>query len=212
MVIVPVTLGLGWIASGISTLCQSRCAWLPIFMALIITYISMVRGFIAYQDIRSAKTLIRTANSCLSIDTLWTFEGSREIGAAGAISYYLNQGQNYNATEVSNYPATGWTTGKSGRIYRNVMVLSDGGENRIPPRFPGSPPSYLISKGQLQNYWNSDRPVAFVTDFLRQPGDRSDPDTLNLPQGATKPSLVNGNRKLYLNAAAQKLECNFPPY
>ena len=204
MVIVPVTLGLGWITSGISTLCQSRCAWLPIFMALIITYISMVRGFIAYQDIRSAKTLIRTANSCLSIDTLWTFEGSREIGAAGAISYYLNQRQNYNATEVSNYPATGWTIGKSGRIYRNVMILSDGGENRIPPRFPGSPPSYLISKGQLQNYWNSDRPVAFITDFLRQPGDRSDPDTLNLPQGVTKPSLVIGNRKLYLNAAAQK--------
>ena len=209
MVIVPVVLGLGWIASGISILRQSSLAWLPIFWALVITYISTVPGFVAYQDIRSAKTLIRTADSCLSIDTLWTFEGSREIGAAGAISYYLNQNQNYNATEVTNHPGTGWTTGKSDRIYRNVMVLSDGGENRIPPRFPGSPPSYLISKEQLQNYWNSDRPVAFVTDFLRQPHDPNDPDTLNLPQGVTKPALVIGNRKLYLNASAQKFECNF---
>ena len=208
MVIVPVALGLGWIASGVSLLRQSGCAWLPIFLALIITYIAIVRGFIAYQDIRSAKTLIHTADACLSSNTLWTFEGSREIGAAGAISYYLNQGKNYRAADIPDYSLTGWVRGKSEKVYRNVMVLSDGGKNRLPPRFPGSSPSYLINQLQLQNYWNSDRSVVFVTDFLRQPGDRDDPKTLNLPQGATKPSLVIGNRQLYLNAAAQKLDCN----
>ncbi|WP_019503690.1 glycosyltransferase family 39 protein [Pleurocapsa sp. PCC 7319] len=209
MFIVPITLGLGWIISGIGIVRQSRFALLPVFLALIVTYISVVQGFIAYQDVRSSKTLIRAADSCLNIDTLWIFEGSREIGTAGAISYYLNQGQNYNAKDIAEHHDTGWEKGNSGRIYRHVMVLSDGGKNRIPPNFPGSPPAYLIDRQQLQSYWNSDRPVVFITDFLRQFNDLDDPENRNLPQGVGKPSLIINNRKLYLNAAAQKFECNF---
>lgn len=209
MYIVPVALAIGWIASGINVLRQSRCAWLPVLLALIVTYISVIRGFIAYQDVRSAKTLIQVADSCLSIDTLWIFEGSREIGAAGAISYYLNQGKNYSTAEIIKFSEAGWTIGNSGRSYRHLMILSDGGKNRIPPKFPGSPPSYLIDQQQLQNYWNSDRSVVFITDFLRQPNDPDDPENLNLPQQIIKPALIVGNRKLYLNTSAQKFQCDF---
>ena len=212
MFIVPIALGLGWIISGITILRQSRFAWLPVFLALIVTYISVVQGFIAYQDIRSSKTMIRAADSCMNIDTLWIFEGSREIGTAGAISYYLNQGQNFNVSDITEHHETGWTRGTSDRIYRHVMVLSDGGENRIPPNFPGPPPAYLIDRQQLQSYWNSDRSVVFMTDFLRQSNDLDDPENLNLPQGASKSSLIINNRKLYLNAAAQKFECNVSSY
>ncbi len=218
MILVPLILGLGWIAFGIGLLRQSRGAWLSIFIALIITYMAIVRGFIVYQDLRSSKTLVRTAETCLPPATLWIFEGSREIGAAGGISYYLNQDRDLNIN-ISDNLRPGWTKSKSGKIYRQVMVLADGGPNRLPPRFPGSSPSYLISQQQLQTYWFSDRPVVFMTDFLRQPGDKNDPPNLNLPPGATQAVLTIGdralhdglkpNRQLYLNGAAQKLGCDF---
>ncbi|MBE9047505.1 glycosyltransferase family 39 protein [Pleurocapsales cyanobacterium LEGE 10410] len=189
--IIGVCLGTGWLALGIGLLRRSALAWIPLSIVLIITYLATIRGFYLYQDLRSSKSLVIQANSCLSIDTLWTFEGSREIGAAGAIGYYLNQNK------------VGWAT--KNNAYRTVMILADGGKNRIPPRFPGSPPQYLITKAQLQTYWDSDRPVVFLTDFLRQPDDDSDPLTLNLPQGAIKPYIIRGQRRLYLNRAAQKL-------
>lgn len=94
------------------------------------------------------------------------------------------------------------------RLYRTVKVLSDGGKNRIPPNFPGSPPSYLITKQQLQRYWESDRPVVFVTDFMRQPDDVSDPLARNLPENAGDPLLVVETRKLYGNAAAKQIWCS----
>jgi 4-amino-4-deoxy-L-arabinose transferase-like glycosyltransferase len=199
MIIVAVALGTGWLATGIKLLKRSTLAWIPLFIALIITYIATVKGFGLYQDLRSSKSLVQQANSCLTVDTLWTFEGSREIGAAGVIAYYLNQGQ-------ANFPAnaiSGWATTPN-NTYRTVLILSDGGKNRIMPKFPGSEPKYLITKSELQQYWNSDRPVVFLTDFLRQPNDSSDPPNLNLPQGATIPYLVNGQRRLYLNQAANQ--------
>ena len=192
IIIVAIALGTGWLASGIGMFKRSAKAWIPLFVALIVTYQGTVQGFILYQDIRSVKNLVQQANTCLSSDTLWTFEGSREIGAAGAIAYYLNQGINDSQETL--------TTKNN---YRSVMVLSDGGKNRLPPQFPGSPPSYLITKAELQTYWDSDRPIAFLTDFMRQPNDPSDPITLNLPQGAIEPYLVLGQRQLYLNKIAQ---------
>ncbi len=48
---------------------------------------SMTNGFAAVQDFRSSKTLIEIANSRLGPTTLWTFEGSRELGAAGAMIF-----------------------------------------------------------------------------------------------------------------------------
>ena len=193
--VVAIALGTGWLVSGIGIFRRSSWAWLPLFIVLNMTYIATIRGFSLYQDVRSSKNLVQQANSCLSVDTIWTFEGSREIGAAGAIGYYLNQGQ--IKPNVPNIAAQ--------NAYRTVLILSDGGENRLPPKFPGADPQYLISQAELQTYWNSDRPVVFLTDFLRQPNDSSDPLTLNLPQGATKPYLTIDQRRLYLNQAAQKI-------
>ena len=203
IVVITIILGTGCIASGVAMLKRSSLALLPLVAVLAITYLTTIRGFFLYQNIRSSKNIVQQANSCLSTDTLWTYEGSREIGAAGAIGYYLNQGQIADYRQIQS----GWTTVSSdnNRPYRTVMVLAEGGKNRIPPQFPGSTPKYLISKLELQTYWDSDRPVVFLTDFLRQPQDKSDPLTLNLPQGANQPYIVNGQRQLYLNQAAKQL-------
>jgi 4-amino-4-deoxy-L-arabinose transferase-like glycosyltransferase len=201
IVIVAIALGLGWIITGIGMLRRFPLAWLPLFLVLTITYVATVQGFVVYQDVRSSKNLVQQANSYLSVDTLWVFEGSREIGAAGAIIYYLNQDQSYSETDIGNYSTAGWTKGKNS-IYRTMMILADGGKNRIPPQFPGSLPQYLITQAELQNYWNSDRSVVFMTDFMRQPNDKNDPIGLNLPQGATEPFLISGQRRLYLNKSA----------
>ncbi len=205
IVIVAIALGGGWIVSGMLMLRRSGLSWLPLVCALIMTYSSVVRGFVLYQDFRSSKTLVNTVDSALNINTLWIFEGSREIGAAGAISYYLNQDKHYSLEDIDRYPIPGWARGKQDTIYRTVMVLSDGGKNRLPPKFPGNSPQYLLTKKQLQTYWNSDRPVVFLTDFLRKPNDKNDPLDLNLPQGAQQPHLTIGKRQLYLNPVAQKL-------
>ncbi len=196
IIVVAIALGTGWLASGIGMLKRSAFAWIPLFIVLTITYLATIRGFYLYQDLRSSKTLVQQANTCLNASTLWIFEGSREIGAAAAISYYLNQDKTVNATLRDN---------KKENAYRTVMVLSDGGKNRIPPRFPGDRPAYLITHTELENYWNSDRPMVFLTDFLRQLNDSEDPYTLNLPKGVSEPYLVNGQRRLYLNQAASKL-------
>ena len=199
IIFVAIALGTGWLAAGMGMFKRSSWTLLPLIVALIITHSTIVRGFVLYQDLRSSKNIVLQTDACLSIDTLWTFEGSRELGAAGAIGYYLNQAR----TSELPRQTIGWAT--SDTAYRTVLVLADGGKNRLPPRFPGSPPPYLIDSSQLQIYWDSDRPVVFLTDFLRQPNDSSDPVTLNLPQGATQPYIVSGQRQLYLNQAAQKL-------
>ena len=191
IVAIAIILGTGWLATAIGIFKRSASIWLPLFIVMTITYVAIIRGFTLYQNIRSSKDIVERANVCLSNDTQWIFEGSREIGAAGAISYYLNQN---SAVDLN-----------SENSYRTVMVLADGGENRLPPQFPGSPPKYLLTQEQLQNYWYSDRPVAFLTDFLRLPNDINDPANLNLPQADLKPYAVEGQRKLYLNQAAKTI-------
>lgn len=191
IIAIAIIFGTGCLVSGIGMLKGSATAWLPLFMVAIITYGATIRGFNLYQDIRSSKNLIEQANVCLANDTQWIFEGSREIGAAGAISYYLNQNSTSSTAEENSY-----TT---------VMVLENGGQNRLPPQFPGGAPEYLITKSELQQYWSSERPTVFLTDFLRQSDDRSDPENLNLPQPEIEPFITKGQRKLYLNQAAQKI-------
>lgn len=202
--------GIGFLLGGLCLLGKRPILGLiAIFLATAFTNGAMTYGFVTFADFRCSKTLIETANPRLGITTLWTFEGSRELGAAAAMSYYLDRdGTQWSkgAEEIyqSKMPA-GWAEGRPGTAYRVVMVLTDGGGNRIPPAFPGSRPGYAIAKNQLQEYWDSPRPVVFVTDFMRQPNDPLDPPNLNLPDNAGEPLLAIGSRKLYGNVAARKL-------
>jgi len=204
-------LGLGLVLGGILLgYRRSHLALVSLFLGLAIAWGSMTNGFAAVQDFRSAKTLIETANSRLGLATLWTFEGSRELGAAGAMSYYLDPDGQHYPSEIPGLTGggalpPGWAPGKPGTAYRIVLVLANGGPNRIPPQFPGPTPNYLITQDQLQTYWNSSRPVVFVTDFLRQPDQPEDPLDLNLPKDAGQPLLEIGPRKLYGNAVATQL-------
>ncbi|WP_228061017.1 MULTISPECIES: ArnT family glycosyltransferase [unclassified Coleofasciculus] len=210
IVAIALALGLGLLGGG-SLLLANRptLSLVGLFVGLAIACITITYGFTAYQYIRSSKALIQAANSCLGLTTLWTFEGSRELGAAGAMSYYLNLNNNDKLAEIpgmtqdSRLPV-GWARGKNDTAYRIVMVLLDGGSNRIPPSFPGSRADYALTKQELQEYWDSLRPVVFVTDFLRQPNDPRDPPELNLPDNAGEPLLVIGSRKLYGNTAARE--------
>lgn len=225
--------GLAWLCGGVWLLVnRPNLALISLSIGLISAYVTVTDGFVAVQDFRSSKTLIETANPRLSLATLWTFEGSRELGAAGAMSYYLDRDGTQGDTGaqeqsragheekfsshsplltphsslLSPSPTTpGWAKGKPGTVYRVVMVLTDSGSQRLPPAFPGSRPGYAITKKELQGYWDSARPVVFVTDFMRKPGDPLDPLERNLPRDAGESLLMVGSRKLYGNAAARKL-------
>ena len=209
-VAVAITLSLGYLISGIEILkLNYRLSLYSLVASLIITYLAINIGLGVHQDIRSSKGLVQIAENYLRIDTLWIFEGSREIGAAAGISYYLNQKAAYPQSRifVDNIPRLprGWLPGKNNLVYRHVLILEDGGNNRLPPQFPGEKPNYLITKQQLQTYWKSDRPIVFVTDFLRQASNPQDPLSSNLPIPAGKPLFVIGQRRLYANQATKKL-------
>jgi 4-amino-4-deoxy-L-arabinose transferase-like glycosyltransferase len=208
---IGISLGFSWILAGISLLqTYWQLSLIPLWVGFAITYKSITTGFTIYDYIRSSKILIKTASPCLSLDTLWIFEGSRELGAAGGMSYYLNQKKTYFRRIVigdSPQVSVGWVMGGKNRIYRQIMVLDNSGNNRLLPNFPGGRPSYLISQQQFQAYWDSDRPVVFVTDFLRKANDPLDPPELNLPKTAEQPLLVVGSRRLYGNSVAKHLWC-----
>jgi 4-amino-4-deoxy-L-arabinose transferase-like glycosyltransferase len=224
-------LSVGFIGSG-ACLLRKRLA-----IALVLlwfgfgtTWACVIQGFKTVQDFRSAKTLVLEAKAHLKTDALWIFEGSRELGAAGAMSFYLGprgiqipkdspiQKQPNGPEDPKNsgyisitYLSDDWVRGVSGTAYQTLFVLADSGINRMPPSFPGPTPKMFITKAQMQKYWNGDNasmlngPVVFVTDFLRRPDDPKDPLTLNLPKDAGKPLLEIGPRKLYGNAVARKL-------
>jgi 4-amino-4-deoxy-L-arabinose transferase-like glycosyltransferase len=212
IVATSIPLGLAWLIAGIGMLSERlRLSLISLLIGFAIVCVSITTAFALYQYVRSSKILVQTASPCLSLNTLWIFEGSRQIGTAGGISYYLNQGKNYSRPKIfsdrTSLP-TGWVPGRQDLIYRQVLILADGGNNRLPPNFPGSSPSYLMTKQQLQNYWNGDRPVVFLTDFLREPNDPQDPPNLNLPKDSGEPLLTIGQRRMYGNLAARKSWCS----
>lgn len=202
-------LALGFLVSGIELLKQNYAlSFKSLVISLFVFYSMITIGFAFYQDIRSSKNLVRIVDTNLPINALWIFEGSREIGAAGGIAYYLNQGQEINQTEESitdnKELPLGFISGKGKKVYRNVLILEDSGENRTPPQFPGKKPNYLINKQQLQSHWDSTRPVVFVTDFMRDLTNPQDSIDLNLPNNAGRALLSIGKRQVYINQAAIK--------
>jgi hypothetical protein len=136
---------------------------------------------------------IKTADSILS-----GFESVLLIGSLDGKSLAI-------PSQSDKAISADWAVTPTGILYQTVAVLTDGGANRLPPSFPGKPPATLITKIQMQQFWNSNRPVVFVTDFLRSSDDPYDPPTLNLPKDAGKPLLEIGPRKLYGNEAARAL-------
>lgn len=203
------TLALGFLVSGIELLQRDySLSFKSLIVSLFLFYSILTVVFYFYQDIRSSKNLVAIIDNNLPIDTLIVFEGSREIGTASGLTYYLNQDKTINKTKqtVNNKVdiPVGFVSGKGTKIYRNVVVLKESGENRIPPQFPGIKLNYLIDKQQLQTYWNSERPVAFVTDFLRDFNNNNDPINLNLPENVDRPLFAIGKRQVYVNQAAIK--------
>jgi 4-amino-4-deoxy-L-arabinose transferase-like glycosyltransferase len=229
-------LSVGFIGSGAFLLRrQLAIALVLLWFGFGTTWATVIQGFKTVQDFRSSKTLISEAKAHLKNPPLWIFEGSRELGAAGAMSFYLNpsglpdvkgikaadsilstvesnqliglsNGQSVAIPNRSgNALSADWVVTPTGTLYQTVAVLTDGGANRLPPSFPGKPPTTFITKTQMQQFWNGDRSVVFVTDFLRSDDDPHDPPTLNLPKNSGRPLLEIGPRKLYGNAIARKL-------
>jgi 4-amino-4-deoxy-L-arabinose transferase-like glycosyltransferase len=202
-------LALGSLLSGIELLKRNyTLSFKSLIISLFLIYTIITIVFSFYQDIRSSKNLVSIVNNHLPLSTLWVFEGSREIGAAAGLTYYLNQEKEIELTAESllNKQAVpvGIVLGKDQKVYRHVLVLEDSGNNRIPPQFPGKKPNYLIDQQQLQTYWDSARPVIFITDFLRDFHNPQDPINLNLPNNTSQSFLQIGKRQVYLNQAAIK--------
>ncbi|MGB8700441.1 MAG: glycosyltransferase family 39 protein [Thermosynechococcaceae cyanobacterium] len=233
--------GVGFIGSGTFLLRkQMAIALVLLWFGFGTSWTCVIQGFKTIQDFRSSKTLVSTTQDRLKSNALWIFEGSRELGAAGAMSFYLNPDgiqvpktvlqpkRLYPAHSLRSYASSNllmgskeefvripllddghlpqdWIRTPSGTFYQLLFVLKDGGPNRLPPRFPGAVPPTLISKDQMQTAWNGDRPVVFVTDFLRLPNDPTDPPDRNVPHNARSPLLQIGPRTLYGNAIARKL-------
>jgi 4-amino-4-deoxy-L-arabinose transferase-like glycosyltransferase len=250
--VILIGLSFGFIGTGWCLLRkQLAIALILLWFGFGTSWACVIQGFKTIQDFRSSKVLVQTAAQRIGSETLWIFEGSRELGAAGAISFYLDpdgtdippymitklpmftspavkdskpsnpskistsrgslltikeqSGRSTAIPTIDGALSAEWKVSPLGKSYPTVLVLTDGGTNRLPPEFPGPKPQTLISKAQMQQYWIGDRPVVFVTDFLRMPNDPNDPPTLNLPKDSGQPLLEIGPRKLYGNEIAQKL-------
>ncbi len=228
---VLLSLAVGFLLAGMGILKRDyQIAFNSLVICFCLVFAIFNLGFSVFQNERSSKKLVEVLDQHLPISTLWIFEGSREIGSAGGLSYYLNRNKQYaqdlkiSASSTSSQPVSnqagsdqmetsqtkasqlllplGFVQENNQQVYRNVLVLEDGGKNRIPPRFPGSKPSYLINKRNLQTYWDSQRPTLFITDLLRSEQDPEDPIRPNLPNNVEEPIFTIGTRQVYLNRAA----------
>ncbi|MEM8602411.1 MAG: glycosyltransferase family 39 protein [Cyanobacteria bacterium P01_H01_bin.121] len=190
---------------------RSVQALVGLTISLSLAYVAIAWNFGTIEATHSSKGLVQAANDRLGIETIWVFEGSRELGVEGAMAYYLNQQQplclaacsgDTGFAQARQRCLPGWVKGPVKHPYRIVYRLNQSDPNRIPPDFPGARPDYLIDKPVLQAYWTGDRPVVFVTDALRQPGDTTDPVERNLPSQPGSVLMQSGNRQLYGNPAA----------
>jgi 4-amino-4-deoxy-L-arabinose transferase-like glycosyltransferase len=144
-----------------------------------------VGGFAAYDPVLSSKRLVTGLQRKIGKDFVWVSEGSKEVGASAGLAFYLGRDEQ----------------GQS----RSVYIMSDD-DRRPPPDFPGPKPAYLLNHEQLNEKWESDTPVLFITDFQRSsflydypklPSDLMDCGSIQ--------DETCGNRRVYCNRAAWKV-------
>jgi 4-amino-4-deoxy-L-arabinose transferase-like glycosyltransferase len=156
------------------------------------TQIYNVQGFSEFDTIWSSRKTVAALSVLKGEEVTWITEGSKEIGAAGGIAYYLGLDSHKKSRQ-------GW-----------VMKDSPG---REPPIFPGPVASYLIDKKRLAEMWIEDKPIVYLTDFQRTEWE-FDPASLPMLDDAHKTELheipeitptQTGNRKVFVNEAAWKI-------
>jgi 4-amino-4-deoxy-L-arabinose transferase-like glycosyltransferase len=141
------------------------------------------RGFGNFEPVRSSKRLVTALNPQLGPEAIWVSEGSKEIGASAGIAYYLGVDARGQA--------------------RTVLVMEDD-KRRPPPAFPPPKPAYLIRHERLNELWESETPVVFVTDFQRSGKDPNDAPLLPENAGAALELAGTGHRRVYANPAAHE--------
>ncbi len=176
-----IILGAGLLGGGVLLLIRRIYLSAALVCALMIAAeVHNMDGFSKFDDIWASKNMVEKIRPVIGDDAVWVSEGSKEIGASAGIAYYLG-------------------VDESGRA-RNVYVMKDD-TRRPPPKFPGAPAAYLLDHQQLTELWGSDRPVLFVTDFLRTDWLRDYP-WLPTVEPALLPVDGSGNRRVYANEAA----------
>ncbi|GMV83638.1 MAG: hypothetical protein AMXMBFR7_48220 [Planctomycetota bacterium] len=181
-----------------------RAAVLVLFLGMGLGFVCAADGFAAYQDVRSSKRLVAELDAKLGAGTLWVFEGSYELGAAGGLSFYLG-------ADAQGRP-------------RTVRVMLDD-PRRPQPVFANLPRHYGMLRDELLARWTSEEAVVFVTDPMRRDWDAPEQRPLAYvmdPEAERRRELIlkraewgveilgaplaeeYGFRRVYANAAARR--------
>lgn len=160
---------------------RAGLAWLCLLMGL--ANMMAAEGLVAFQGIRTSKQMVADLDPKLGPAAVWVSEGSNELGASAGIAYYLGADENGKA--------------------HTVRVMTDD-ERRPQPQFGKLPRDYETTLAGLNALWQSDKPVVFVTDLMRKPGEWDEKNAPHLPENAGEPVGAYGFRKVYANEAARK--------
>jgi 4-amino-4-deoxy-L-arabinose transferase-like glycosyltransferase len=180
-----------WAGGAMLMMRQASWALAAMFVILAAAEMHTATGFAAYQNTISSKTLVTELRNAAGPECVWISEGSKELGAAAGIGFYLGQDANGGA--------------------RTVLVMEDD-PRRPPPAFPGAEPAYRTTQDELAEIWASGRPALFVTDVMRTDWQRDEPQ---LPPGEKHlvPLKCITRRRVYANAAAwERLRGTVFPY
>ena len=159
-------------------------AMLAIGLLLGAADITNVNGFGLYDPVLSSKRLVNNLQPKIGKDFIWISEGSKEVGASAGLAFYLGHDDAGQA--------------------RSVYIMADD-DRRPPPDFPGPRPGYLLNHAELNDKWESDQPVLFITDFQRSNWMYDYPKlpTDMMDCGSIQDETC-GNRRIYCNRAAWK--------